>query len=176
MRGKLPRISIRGTDVRLKNGVVVNRLDVMLKGVHFKIDQSISDVDNTTFTALLSQDHLRNYLRASRSDMSEADVTLSDGKLMLTAKPRVMGIKTPVKVECTMEIVDNAQLKIVVNKLSARGVKVPGFVRGRIQRDANPVLDTREMGIGAKLTKVTIAKGNIALCGTADVKQALAAK
>lgn len=176
VRGRVPKIRLRGNEVRLENGIVVDRLDVILSGVRFKFDQTITGVDSAEFSASLSQKNLRDYVRKSRSDMAEAEVELSSGKLVLSAKPRVIGIKTPVLLEGTMQIVDNTKLNVILSKLTARGIRVPGFVRGRIQHDINPVMDTTQMGMQAKLTKVEIKKGEITLSGTADVKQALAAK
>jgi hypothetical protein len=176
LRGRLQKVDIRGNDVKLSNGVVVDRLDVNLSGVHFKPNQTVTGVDSTAFTASLSEGNMDDYLRASRSDLSDADVSLTDGKLSLTARPRVLAIRTPVRVEGTMRIVQGTKLYLVLNRLSARGMRVPGMIRGHIQHDLNPVLDTQQMGMGAKLTKVAIANGEIELSGTADVKQALAAK
>ena len=176
LRGRISEVDIRGNDVKLSNGVVVDRLDVNLNGVHFKPNQTVTGVDSTAFTALLSEGNMDDYLRASRSDLSDADVSLTDGKLSLTARPRVMAIKTPVRVEGTMRIVEGTKLYLVLNRLSARGIRVPGMIRGHIQHDLNPVLDTQQMGMGAKLTRVAITEGEITLSGTADVKQALAAK
>lgn len=176
VRGRVPQIRLRGNDVQLKNGIVVDRLDVILSGVKFKLDQTITGIDSAEFTASLSQENLRDYLRKSRSDMTDAEVELGDGKLVLSAKPRVIGIKTPVLLEGTMEIVDGTKLNMVLSKLTARGIRVPGFVRGRIQHDINPVMDTTQMGMQAKLTKVAIKKGEITLSGTADVNQILVAK
>lgn len=176
VRGRVNQVSIRGNDVKLSNGVVVDRLDVDLCGVRFKPNQTITGVQSTAFTALLSEGNMNDYLRASRSDLSDAKVSLADGKLSLTARPRVMAIRTPVRVEGTMCIVEGTKLNLVLNRLSARGIRVPGMIRGRIQHDLNPVLDTQQMGMGAKLTRVAIANGEITLCGTADVERALAAK
>lgn len=174
--GRLKQVDIRGNDVKLSNGVVVDRLDVELSGVHFKPDKTITSVEKTAFAASLSEASLNDYLRSSRSDMSDANVSLVDGSLCLTAKPRILAMRTPVRVEGTMRIVQGTKLYLVLNRLSARGMRVPGFVRGHIQHDLNPVLDTQQMGMGAKLTKVAITDGEITLSGTADVKQALAAK
>lgn len=174
--GKIKQIDINGKNVKLSNGVVVDRLDVLLSGVHVKPDQTVTGVDTTAFTAVLSEPNLNDYLRASRSDMRDANITLTDGKLLLTAKPRVLAMKTPVSLEGSMQIVRGTRLDMVLSKLSAHGIRVPGFIRGKIQHDINPVLDTEQMGMGARLSKVAIQDGQIALTGTADVKQALVAK
>lgn len=175
IRCKVKQIDIKGRDVRLQNGVVVDRLNVRLTGVHFKADQTITGISKTEFTAALSEANLRDYLRASRSDMSDADVSLADGKLVLKARPRVLAIKTPVRIEGTLQIEQGRKLNIELSKASAIGIRVPGFVRGRIQRSINPVLDTEQMGMDAKLTKVQITNGEIVLSGIADVKKALVA-
>ena len=176
LRGRVKQVDIRGNDVKLSSGVVVDRLDVNLSGVEFKPDQTLTGVESTAFTAFLSEGNMDDYLRASRSDLSDADVSLTDGKLSLTARPRVMAIRTPVRVEGTMRIVQGTKLYLVLNRLSARGIRVPGMIRGHIQHDLNPVLDTQQMAMGAKLTQVAITNGKITLSGTADVRQALAAK
>lgn len=176
IRGQLEEIDIRGNDVRLSNGVVVDRLDVILKGVRFTRDQTVTDVHRTSFAASLSEHNLEDYLRRSRSDMADADVSLGNGKVSIAAKPRIMLIKTPVRVEGEIQIVQATKLYVILSSLSARGVRVPGIVRGHIQHNLNPVLDTAQMGMGMKLSKVAIRKGAILLTGTADVKRALAAK
>ncbi len=176
MRGRIKRVYIKGKDVRLENGIVVDSLVVNLSGVHFKRDQTITGIDRTTFTASLSERHLQDYLRKSRSDMSDSEVSLPDGRLVLRAKPRVMAIKTPVKIEGKLQIENGTRLNIILSNASAVGIRVPGFVRGRIQKSVNPVMDTKKMGMQGKLTKVEIKKGHIALSGTADVSKALVAK
>jgi len=174
VRGRIERVDIRGRDVKMANGVVVDHLNIDLTGVHFRPDQTVTKVEAASFEANVTEDDLNNWIATSRPDLHDGHLTIDDGKLTLTAKPRVMLIRTPVKVEGTLQIVNQTKLNMVLNGLAARGIRVPGFVRGRIQHDINPVLDTEQMGIGAKLKSVQVSRGSITVTGTADVNKALA--
>lgn len=174
LQGRVDKVDIRGNGVKLANGVVVDRLDIDLKGIYFKPDQTVTDVKTTDFAASVTEQNLSDFLASSRPDMRGAKVSLDDGKLFLSASPRVLATRTPVSIEGTLRIVNGSKLNLVLNRCTARGICVPGFLRGRIMHDVNPVLDTQQMGIGAKLNSVEISDGAITLTGRADVKQALA--
>ena len=175
LQGRIQCVSINGVNVRLSNGMIVDKLDVILDGVHFKPNQTVTSVEHTGFSASLSEANLDEFLRGTQKDMRDANVVLADDKLCLSAKPRVLAMKTPVRVEGTLEIVKGSKLYLVVRRLTARGIRVPGFVRGRIMHDVNPVLDTSLMGVDAHLKSVVIANGSIQLAGSADVTKALTA-
>lgn len=176
VRGHISTLDIRGNDVKLSTGVTVDRLDIDLKDVRFDRNQAITGVKSTDFAASVSEHNLTDFLTASRSDMRGAKVTLADGKLTLSASPRVFATRTPVTLEAGLRIVNHTKLWLDLRKLRARGMRVPGFVRGRIMHGLNPVLDTDQMGVPAELTSVKIDGGEISLTGKADVQKALAGK
>jgi hypothetical protein len=174
LRGRIDKMDICGRDVKMPNGVQLDRLDVGLVGVHFKPDQTVTKVEGASFTASVAEDDLNDYLAKYRPDLRGAHITLEPDKLTLTANPKVLFLRTPAKVEGTLIVVDGTKLYIILKRVSTRGIRVPGFVRGRIQHDVNPVLDTKAMGIGARLESVRISNGAITVTGTADVNKALA--
>lgn len=173
IQGKIPSLVIRGKDVRPSTGVAIDRLDVELKGIRFKPDQTITDVQSTDFIASVSETSLSDFLNTHRPDMKNAKVSMEDGILLLSASPKIMATRTPVTLQCTLKIVDNIRLNLEVNRLIARGVKVPGFVRGKLQHELNPVFDAQQIGLDARLNTVGIANGAITLTGNADVRSAL---
>ncbi len=172
-RGRIEKVNIAGRDVKMTNGVVVDQIDIGLAGVHFKPDQTVTRVEDASFAAHVTEADLNTWLTAFRPDLHGGHVTIEDGKLTLTAKPKVLLLRTPVKVEGTLQVVNGTKLYMVLKRVSTRGVRVPGIVRGRIQHDINPVLDTEQMGIGAKLKSVRVSEGAITVTGTADVNKAL---
>ena len=174
LRGRIDKVDIRGSGVKMPNGVQIDRLDVGLKGVHFKPDQTVTEVEGASFAASVTEDDLNDFLATSRPDLHGGHITLQQDKLTLTANPKILFLRTPTKVEGTLSIVDGTKLYIILKRVSTRGIRVPGFVRGRIQHDVNPVLDTEPMGIGAKLRSVEISNGAITVTGTADVSRAIA--
>jgi len=174
LRGRIERIDITGRKVKMSNGVVVDRLDIGLSGVHFKPDQTVTRVESAGFAALVTQDDLNNWLATSRPDLHDGHITIENGRLIVRAKPKVLLLRTPVKVEGTLRILDGSKLYMVLKNVSTRGIRVPGFVRGRIEHDINPILDAEQMGIGAKLKSVRVTDGAITVTGTADVNKALA--
>jgi len=174
LRGRIERIDITGRKVKMSNGVVVDRLDIGLSGVHFKPDPTVTRVESAGFAALVTQDDLNNWLATSRPDLHDGHITIENGRLIVRAKPKVLLLRTPVKVEGTLRILDGSKLYMVLKNVSTRGIRVPGFVRGRIEHDINPILDAEQMGIGAKLKSVRVTDGAITVAGTADVNKALA--
>ena len=173
LQGKIAKVNLHSNKVKLSSGVTVDSLDVGLMGVRFKPDKTVTEIQSTNFTASVSEDSLEKYIAASQPDMANAKVTLSEDKLTISASPRMLATRTPVTVEGTLRIIDRTKLYLVVNKIRARGMRVPGFMRGRVMRDINPVLDTQKLGIGGEFTSVKISCGKIDLTGTADVRQAL---
>jgi hypothetical protein len=174
IRGRIDKLDICANDVKLPNGLVLDQLDADLKGIRFKPDQTVTDVKTTDFAAIVTEKNLSDFLEGTRSDMRGAKVSLDGGKLCLSASPRVFAARTPVSIEGTLKIVNGSRLNLVLNRCVARGICVPGFIKGRIMHDLNPVLDTEQMGIGAKLNSVEISNGAITVTGKADLKQALA--
>lgn len=174
LRGRIDKIKVRGNGVKLSNGVKLDRLDINLSGVHFKPDQTVTNVENTDFAGTVTEHDLNDFLAKSRPDVPHAKVVLEADKLSLSASPRILAIRTPVSMEGTLQIGNETKLNLVLKRLRARGIPVPGFVRGRIMHDINPVFDTTQMGVPAKLSTVAISDGAISLTGTADVKKALA--
>lgn len=172
--GKLEKVDIHGKGVKMANGMVVNRLDISLTDVHFKLDQTITKVKSTNFKAQVIEDDLNNWLATARPDLRNAHITLNSDKLTVTAKPKVMLLRTPVKAEGALQIVDQTKLYMALDKFSTRGIKVPGMVRGHIEHDINPVFDTEQLGIGAKLKSVRILNGAITITGTADANKVIA--
>ena len=176
IRGKIDKLTIHGKGVKMSNGIHVEKLDVVLMGVHFKPDQTVTKVDKTTFDASVTEKNLNDFLKESRRDVPNQKVVIDAKKLPLSASPRVLGIRTPVTLEGTLQIADSTKLNMVLDKVRARGVTVPGFVRGRIMHDINPVMDSTKMGMPAKLKSVTLGKGRITVTGIADITKALGTK
>lgn len=172
--GRIERIDITGRKVKMSNGIIVDRLDIGLSGVRFKPDQTVTRVESASFSALVTEDDLNNWLATSRPDLHDGHITIENGRLIVRAKPKVLLLRTPVKVEGTLRILDGSKLYMVLKKVSTRGVRVPGFVRGRIEHDINPILDAEQLGIGARLKSVQVSNGTIIVTGTADVNKALA--
>lgn len=176
IRGRIEKIDVRGSGVKLSNGVKIDRLDIDLTGVHFRTDQTVTNVENTEFRASVTEKDLNEFLATSRKDVPNAKITLEADKLQLSASPKVLLVRTPVTLEGSLAIDNDTKLNLVLSKLKARGLRVPGFLRGRITHDINPVFDAAQMGVPAKLKTVKIAKGTIALTGKADVGKAIARK
>ena len=176
VQGRIDNIDIQGNDVKLANGIVIDRLDVDLKGIRFKPDQTVTDVATTDFSASVTEKNLSDFLATSRPDMRDAKISFDDGKLLLSASTRVLATRTPVTIEGTLRIVNASKLNLILNRCTARGICVPGFMRGRIMHDVNPVLDTQQIGMGAKLKSVNISDGTITITGNANVRQALVKK
>lgn len=176
IRGKIDRLNVHGRGVRLSNGMRVDRLNVVLTGVHFKSDQTVTDVEKTSFDASVTEQNLNDFLRTSRPDVPNAKVVIGPDKLSLSASPRVLGIRTPVSMEGKLQIADSTKLNMILNRIRARGIALPGFLRGRIMHDINPVMDATKMGMPAKLKTVALGKGQITVTGAADITKALAGK
>lgn len=174
IKGCIGGVNIRGNGVRLANGLSIDRLDIKLKGIKFKPDQTITEVQSTDFTAIVTEQGLSEFLANARPDMKDSKVSLADDHLTLSASPRILATRTPVTLNCSLRIDGGVKLNLVIDRLVARGVKAPGFVRGKLMHDLNPVFDTQQMGIEAKLNSVRIANGAIALTGSADLKNSLA--
>lgn len=174
IKGRIEAINIRGYDVRLANGLTIDRLDVRLKEIRFKPDQTITDVQSADFSAILTESNLIDFMSVSRPDMKDAKVVLDDGILKLSVSPRVLATRTPVTLECSLQIEEDTRLNLVINRLVARGIRVPGFVKEKLTKDLNPVFDTSQMDFDAKLKSVDVSNGAITLKGNADVRQALA--
>jgi hypothetical protein len=174
IKGHIAAVNIRGNGVRLANGLTIDRLDIRLQGIKFKPDQTITDVQSTDFAAVVTEQGLSEFLTNARPDMKDSKISLADNRLTLSASLRILATRTPVTLECSLRIDEATKLNLVIDRLIARGVNVPGFVRGKLMHDLNPVFDTQQMGIDAKLRSVQIANGAITLTGNADVKGALA--
>lgn len=169
-RGEMTGLRIRGRDVQLSSGVIVDELDVNADGLVMDLrSRQIVSVRKTCFVAQVSEAGLNNYLVNGHPEVPGLSIALADGSLTLRGRPRMLGIKVPVQLDGTMRVSSGTRLMLDLHKLKAVGVKTPGFVRNSIERRINPVMDTTDWAFPTTLTSATITDGKLTVKGNLNL-------
>ncbi len=174
-RGELSALTIHGDEVCLRNGLTLQSLDATVRDVSVDVRKSgIRSMGKAEFAASLNQPQLKSYFARNHPDIADADMTLHDGYVTLSARPSVSGFEVRVNAEATPEIRDGRKLVLTVKKVTAGGIGTTDLAREYLQDKLGPLIDTKEWGFDAQLMSVTPTSESITLEGIADLARARA--
>lgn len=167
MRGRLSRVVIHGQDVWMLPELCVDGIDVEMREVVVDLDtQGIKSVRSAIFDAVVSEKALNDYFERTRSD--EMRVELQDGRMVVRARPKVLGLALNVRLMGVL-VPRGEELDFRIDRLQVIGISAPHIAAGMIEDRINPVLDLRSMDFEPELRSVTIKAGSIRLVGAARV-------
>lgn len=171
VRGDMGDVAITGHQVRLQNGMVAEQLKISLDNVNADLKTgTITSISNDAFSVTISQNDLNSYIAAVFSDIPDLTVEMKEGMLAVSTRQEIAFIKSRVRFNGTLEIENGDKLMLRLHDLKAGKVRIPGIIRGRIERKLNPILHTGRWTLGTELKKVMIHKGRIEVYGKVDPK------
>lgn len=169
VRGKLAELEMKGSKVKLRNGVTLDTLQVTMQGIKFDPRKAaISAIEETTFEGILAQDELNIYVSQAHPDMSEINIVLQDGYFTMTARPLMLHSNTLVNAQGTIDIIDGSKVVLKFDRVETTQKTASKSWREYFESTVNPVFDTEDISFHPKLTSVKIIPGAIKLVGRFD--------
>jgi hypothetical protein len=163
-------LNIHGEGVSLCKGIVVDSLDVRLKGVDFDTaTSSVKHIDGAEFDASLFENNLNNYLVGVYPDIQDLKIRLMDGYCDVSARPKFAGMSALVKAQATFEIGAGRLVNARITKATTAGLPAPAALRQYFEQKINPVINTADFGFDATLKSVTVRPGSVTLSGDANL-------
>ncbi len=160
LRGNLNALNISGKQVQLANGMRLAQLDVAIKDITLDVKtHKVSDVGDTTYSASLTADQLRDYMIRACGDIPGLEVTLHDGYIGLSAEPEMSGFSIGVKAEATLVALDQKMIKLNVRKVTMAGFPAPSIARDYLTKRLKPILDITSSGLDATIKSATVTPG-----------------
>lgn len=151
----------------LPNGMVVDelRLDSAGSTIKHKPFQILMDRP-AKITAFVGEASLAAFLeKESPGGLKGFKVQARDGVLTVDAKMKMV-IDVPVHVRATLEIRNQAELHLVLQKVDVAGGPAKALVQGQIEK-GNPLFEADDLPLPVKLLGVRIEGGFITLDGEA---------
>ncbi len=172
LQGKLARVTIEGEDVRFQNGLVLDHLSLILKGVEVDTDShKLRKIRETDFTLTIGEKNLNEFLVDEVIDgetLRKIRLQLLDNTILVKGERVVLGLGVPFEISGSLLIkgpsileLDTAQLRVV--GIPFRG-RVLQFLRKRIEN----AVDLSQLSFPMMVNEVRIEAGRLTLTGKAN--------
>lgn len=170
VKGRIDRVHIVGTNVKLKDGPVVARLLVDIEDLVVDTgSRKIRRAGGTTYTADITQQALTRYVAAEYPDIYDLAVVLEHGEARVSAKPGLAALSARVQASAKIEVRRERVLALDLNTLRVAGVNTPGIARDFIASRFGTIYDASKLGYDARIKSVTVAPGMLRLTGSLDL-------
>lgn len=180
LRGRLARVTIDGTDVRLRETVNLANLHLDMLGV--EVDegkQQLKKVDSTRFTATITEPALNEYVRAFPPPNDEPvrvqHISLRDGTMYVEATRWLLGRAWPYTMTVEPRLGSPTHLDFAPDKMTVMGLRVPlpGSALQWFAKRLSQGFDFSTLPFPVALSGFKVEPGQIVLTGTADVMNSL---
>jgi len=171
LHGRIQHLRIEGVQVEIADDMVLDRLVVDMDDVSVDPETRVlQSVGNAIFTAEMTQESVNRYVKAVRPDVQELKIELEVGKVVVGARPTVMGIGPRLQIGGRPEIVNRNKVNFVADSASLSILPVPALIVNKLLDSVNPVLDLSETRFPVALTAVKVRKGTVEIAGRAIFK------
>ena len=174
LTGRMDKLTIHADSVFMKKRAEMQTLDVEMRGLRFGLwSSSFSGARSATVRATMNSDQLQRYLTRKYTDVTDITCRLETGKFYLNAKPCLIGFDMPVKSEGTLRISAPDSISFDLQKVTVIGITAPDFITRYITNKFNPVMQTSEFGLKAKLTNFTVEDNKASIEADLDVRNGI---
>jgi hypothetical protein len=180
VRGRLGRVTIDGTEVRLREQITLDSLHIVMDGVDFDSGhQRLRSVQSTTFEAAIGEQSLNDFLHREPPPPGEPltvrRVRLLDGMLRIEAARWLLGKDWPFVVTVTPRLAGANRLDFDPERMSVVGLRIPlpPQVLRFLARRLNAGCDLSALPFPLAIQHVEAARGRLSLRGTADLQRAV---
>lgn len=169
--GTAETITIVGERVAREGAPVLDRLDVVLRGV--AVDRStraLTRADDARATARLLPTDLAAFIER-QDGVAEATVTLrAPDEATVRIEGSFEGIRIPVGAEVQGRLTtDDGRVRLDVATVRAGGLPLGGRVADALGRRINPVVDLTNEDLALRVTDVRVEDGALVLEATGDL-------
>lgn len=164
-------VRVVGTRVAREDAPVVDRLDVVLRGVTFdRSERRLTEVESARATARLLGPDLAAYLVRQRG-VADAEVTLAaPDQATIRLQGEIEGLRIPVGAEIRGRLaVADGRVRLDVASVRAAGIGLGGTIARRVGEQINPVVDLMDEDVALRVTDVRVEGGALVVEATGDV-------
>lgn len=149
-------------DVALPMGLSLNALTLTGAKLHLENDPfNIQMPAPGKLQALVLQENLAAFLnKQAPGGLKDFKVELKDGKIHVQATMMIMKAAAV----CSLRIQDGAALYVDLEKVDVMGVGATNLVQSQLDK-INPVIETKDLPVRARLTDYEISNGQLVLHG-----------
>lgn len=174
LTGRLSKLTVHAESVFMKKRAEMETFDVEMRGVRFGIwSSSFLGARSATARATMRNDQLQRYLARKYTDITDISCRLEPGRFFLNAKPNLAGFEMPMKSEGTLRISGPDSISVDLQRVTVAGLTAPAFITRFITNKFNPVMQTSEFGLKAKLTKLTVERDKASIEADLDVRSSM---
>ncbi|MHB0937711.1 MAG: LmeA family phospholipid-binding protein [Armatimonadota bacterium] len=175
-RRKIERVEIRGDGVRLRQGITLQQLTIVMTDVFYQVRPfNVTRVGHTTFTALVTEEEIHAYMQRRRDPASRVrnlQVQLTPDRVRVTGDVRTPVGLVPFTSTGHLEA-RNARIFYRPERIQVVGVPVPPQLNDDIAQRINPVVDLSDRPVPLQITSVQTRSEAVMIEGTAEVTAAL---
>lgn len=180
VRGRLQHVAIDGDDVSLRNGLLLDRLNLELSGVDVDTARGrVQSIQSATFTAVMGEVALDEFMAGEAPEgetIRAARVKLGPGQeVTLSAERVTLGIGIPFSLRGPLRLAGPERLQLDPDRMTVVGVPITGRVLQFIKRRFESAIDLSTLPFPIGLTSVRVSPGMLTLTGTADAGAILSA-
>lgn len=168
LKGKIERLEINGTDVRVDPKLTIRQLYVDMRGVRFNVKtHALKSVEDTSVNAVIAEQAVNHYIGEARGDTT-LTVRLEPGKIIAHFVPKVVGVSVPIAVSGTPKIVGGDKVNFEADSAALGRLPVPAPVVNKALDLLNPVLDLSTMKLPVTLREIRLERGQVRVLGGAQ--------
>jgi hypothetical protein len=168
MRGRVRSVHVDGTSVQLEPMLTFDTLTLDFSEVEVDPKAGVlRSVGSAAFGCRIAEASLNRYVRAQRPDIPDLSIALRGDRIVVTARPEVLGIGAPVSVEGTLAPRSGGSyLNFEPDRAKVTIVPVPGLVLDYLSRRLNPVIDLSRLRVPIRVERAEVRGGALHLSGS----------
>ena len=168
-RGHAHAVHVRGANVRMTNGIVVDELRLDAAQADFDLQKSqIKKIGRIAFSARLTQPHLSDYLAKRPAAVDGLTVWLRPSEVEADVPVTAAGLKTTVVLYGTLapKRPDAHAIDFVLSRAKIGKVPLPARLIDLAVQRVNPVVDLSSLKFPVALERTDVVRGDLILTGT----------
>ncbi len=166
LKGKLDGLAIKGENIRLDGGLTLAQRDFKIRDLAIDPDtKQIKRVGPSQYVAVIDEETLTRYLRKKYPGIKGLNVTLSDGRIGISARPTVSLVKLDLRSNADLIISEGRTLELRVREIGVGRLSAPRIAREYITSRLGAIFDARDLGFDANIRAVALNEGTLTLTG-----------
>jgi hypothetical protein len=176
--GHLASVDIDGEDVQLSNGLLIDRLHLMLHNVDFDMRRHVvRGVGSASFDAAFGEAAVDEFLAgeaASEGTIRKPRVRFGNNHMVTLSAERVaLGLGIPFSVTGPVEIDGPQHVNLDPHHMTVVGIPISGLPLRFLKEHFEHGLDLSSLPFPLELQAISTGPGKLTLAGSADVASVL---
>jgi len=169
--GQVGRIHLTAEDVRTPDGLVIARVEARTEPM--RLGPNMRPVDGappTVFTAYFDPMDLTRFARRNAGGrVSDLQVELARGKVVVRGKPEVLGLKVDTEVAGRPVLRRHWQIHFHASRVSVLGVRITELAADYLEKQVNPLIDLSDLKLPVRFKDLQVRRRYLTLEGSLDL-------